>query len=419
MDFPGMMPPLPLRLLRAADRAATAMGVAGANLETDDLMQCALERMQISAFRDRAFVPALRRLLDSYEREADLNLFGRYAARWDVLRCLTNLLRFEAEEARAPEILQQRIERPIFITGLPRSGTTLLHALLALDPALRAPRCWQTISPYPEGAKDDRRETVERQLRLFQRLTPDMAAMHPMAANSPQECTEITAQIFQSLRYEMTYRVPSYQAWIDGHGHLPAYRFHKRFLQHRQHQEGGGRWVLKSPDHIHALSAIKSVYPDCGLVFVHRDPLRVIASAAKLTEAVRQPFARCIDKVELGVQALNRLKEAVETMLEIAKADRGGNIFHLRYTDFAKNPMASIETLYRHFDLKLDNDLRRRMRAFLAATPAPSNHYAIEEFGIDPRTLRDAFQDYIQYFGVAPEAPVWCAGEDIRIPIAA
>ena len=414
-----MMPPLPLRLLRAADRAATAMGVAGANLETDDLMQCALERMQISAFCDRAFVPALRRLLDSYEREADLNLFGRYAARWDVLRCLTNLLRFEAEEARAPEILQQRIERPIFITGLPRSGTTLLHALLALDPALRAPRCWQTISPYPEGAKDDRRETVERQLRLFQRLTPDMAAMHPMAANSPQECTEITAQIFQSLRYEMTYRVPSYQAWIDGHGHLPAYRFHKRFLQHRQHQEGGGRWVLKSPDHIHALSAIKSVYPDCGLVFVHRDPLRVIASAAKLTEAVRQPFARCIDKVELGVQALNRLKEAVETMLEIAKADRGGNIFHLRYTDFAKNPMASIETLYRHFDLKLDNDLRRRMRAFLAATPAPSNHYAIEEFGIDPRTLRDAFQDYIQYFGVAPEAPVWCAGEDIRIPIAA
>ena len=419
MEFSDMLPPLPLRLLRVADRAATAMGLAGANLDSDDLMQCALDRMQISAFRDSVFVPALRMLLDSYEGEADLNLFGRYAARWDVLRCLTNLLRFEAEEDRAPEILRERIECPIFITGLPRSGTTLLHALLAIDPALRAPRCWQTISPYPEGAKDDRRETVERQLRLFQRLAPDMAAMHRMAANSPQECTEITAQIFQSLRYEMTYRVPSYQAWIDGHGHRPAYRFHKRFLQHLQHQEGGGRWILKSPDHIHALPAIESVYPHCGLVFMHRDPLRVIASAAKLTEAVRQPFTREIDKPELGIQVLGRLKEAADTMHETAKEDRSGRIFHLHYTDFAKNPIVSIENLYRYFDLKLGNDLRRRMRAYLAAAAAPSNHYTIEEFGIDPRTLRGRFEDYLQYFAVAPEAPAWRAGENIRIPIAA
>ena len=405
--------------MRVADRAATAVGVAGANLDPDALVQCALNRMQISAFRDSSFVEALRTLLGSCEREADLNLFGRYAARWDALRCLTNVLRFEAEEDRAPEILQERIERPIFITGLPRSGTTLLHALLALDPALRAPRCWQTISPYAEGAKDERRETVERQLRFFQRLAPGMAAMHPMAANSPQECTEITAQIFQSLRYEMTYRVPSYQAWIDAHGHLPAYRFHKRFLQHLQHQEGGGRWVLKSPDHIHALTSIESVYPDCGLVFMHRDPLRVIASAAKLTEAVRQPFTRRIGKVELGAQVLDRLKDAADTMLETANADRSGHIFHLRYMDFAKNPIASIETLYRHFALKLDNDLRRRMRAYLAAAPTPSNHYAIEEFGIDPRALRGRFKDYLQHFGVAPESPAWGSGGNIPIPIAA
>jgi len=401
------------------DNLSGALGLGRGRLDADALISQALRQAGRKDFRDRSFAPALRLLLDCYEHEADLNLFGYHAARWDALRCLSNLLRFEAEEERQPDILREAIERPIFITGLPRSGTSLLHSLLALDPSLRVPRCWQTISPYPGKGADRRRAQVDRQLRLFQRLASEMAALHPLTADAPQECTEITAQVFQSLRYEMSHRVPSYQAWIDAVGHLPAYRFHKRFLQHLQHQAGGGRWVLKCPDHIHALNAIGTVYPDCGIVLVHRDPLRVIASAVKLTEVVRKPFTRHVDKREIGQQVLGRVTEGAQTMIETSKAHPRGRIFHVHYTAFANNPLETIAALYRHFDLHLTEDVRERMRAHLAAASPGSHHYSMEEFELDPAQLRDRFAAYVEHFGIRRESAIWQSLGDPRVPIAA
>lgn len=408
----------PERFLQVLDNVTGALGLGRARLDADALMSQALRRTGRAEFRDRSFVPALRLLLECYEREADLNVFGRHAARWDALRCLSNLSRFEAEEERQPDVLLERIERPIFITGLPRSGTSLLHSLLALDSSLRVPRCWQTIFPYPGKGADRRRAQVDRQLRLFQHLATEMAALHPLTADAPQECTEITAQVFQSLRYEMSHRIPSYQTWIDAVGHLPAYRFHKRFLQHLQHQEGGGRWVLKCPDHIHALNAIGTVYPDCGIVFVHRDPLRVIASAVKLTEVVRRPFTRRVDKREIGQQVLGRVTEGAQTMIETSKAHTR-RIFQVHYTDFAWNPLGTIEALYQHFALRLTEDARERMRAHLAAASARSHHYSMEEFGLDPAQLRDRFHAYVEHFGIRRESAIWHSPRNPRVPIAA
>ena len=216
------------------------------------------------------------------------------------MRFLSNLLRLRAAEFAAPDILDQPIERPLLIAGLPRSGTTFLHSLLALDPANLVPRVWQLIHPYPAktAGADRRPQQVARQLRLFAMLAPQFRRLHPIAANSPQECSEITAHVFASLRFDTTYRIPSYRRWLDRTGHREAYRFHKRFLQHLQHQAGGsGRWVLKCPDHIFALAAIREVYPDARLIFVHRDPLAVLLSVARLTAVLRRPFTRHIDKI--------------------------------------------------------------------------------------------------------------------------
>lgn len=418
LGITGMQTPASGRFLRVLDDVAGSLGIGRTPLEPDSLIAHALRRSGRKEFQDLSFFPALRLLLECYETEAELNIFGRGAARWDALRCLSNLLRFEAEEERQPDILEQKIRRPIFITGLPRSGTTLLHSLLALDPSLRVPRCWQTISPYPGDGTDRRRGQVDRQLRLFQRLAPEMAALHPLSAEAPQECTEITAQVFQSLRYEMSHRVPSYQAWLDTTGHVRAYRFHKRFLQHLQHQDrGGGRWVLKCPDHIHALNAIETVYPDCGIVFVHRDPLRVIASAVKLTEVVRRPFTRAIDKHEIGQQVVGRVTEGAETMIGKSKTARAGRVLQIHYAEFARNPLATIEGLYRHFGLHLTKEVRERMRAHLAAATPASHHYSMEEFGLDPMQLRDRFEPYVDHFGIRRESAIWQSRRSV--PIAA
>ena len=409
--------PAPDSLLRTLDQFAGSLGFGKAHLDSETLVGTALRRSGRREFRDASFLPALRFLLECCEHEADLSVFGKQAAKWDVLRCLSNLLRFEAEEDAGPGIVDEKIDRPIFITGLPRSGTTLLHSLLTLDSSLRVPRCWQTISPYPKGNRDRRRQQVEGQLHIFQRLAPEMAALHPLSADSPQECTEITAQVFQSLRYEMTYRIPSYQGWIDAAGHVPAYRFHKRFLQHLQYQQGGGRWVLKCPDHIHALNAIERTYPDCGIVFVHRDPLRVIASAAKLTEVVRRPFTRHVDKHEIGRQVLGRLMEGADTMIERSSADP--RIFHVRYTEFARNPLAAVQSLYRHFGLTLEDEPRERMREFLAASPPANHRCTAEEFGLNLQRLRDRFESYMEQFDIHRESPVWQSRAAVQIPIAA
>ena len=203
-------------VLSLADGVADTLGLLRRPLEAEPLLATARRRSGLSEFGDSSFIDPLRRLLSACMDEASLSLVGRMATRWDVVRFLTNLLRFQDAEAKDAGILRQQIERPIFITGLPRSGTTFLHRLLLNDPENRAPLVWQTIYPYPPARGPDTRPArVARQLRAFERLAPEFRALHPLDATSPQECSEITAHVFRSLRFDTTYQIPSYRNWLD------------------------------------------------------------------------------------------------------------------------------------------------------------------------------------------------------------
>ena len=197
-------------VLTIADGVADALGLLRRPLQVEPLLALARRRTGLDEFGDDLFIDPLRRFLSACTDEASLSLVGRMATRWDVVRFLTNLLRFRDAEARDPGVLRQPIERPIFITGLPRSGTTFLHRLLLEDPDNRAPRVWQTIYPYPpRRGRDVRTAHVARQLRAFERLAPEFRGLHPLDATSPQECSEITAHVFRSLRFDTTYRIPA------------------------------------------------------------------------------------------------------------------------------------------------------------------------------------------------------------------
>jgi hypothetical protein len=412
--------------LRFVDGAADRIGTLNRPLVASALIDSIERRWRRARLSDDSFREPLCRLFDCYEREANLNVFGRLSAKWDAVRCLENLIRFDLEEEAVPCIRDIEIKRPIFITGLPRSGTTFLHTLLSCDPDILIPRCWQTIFPYPAQSRkrDTRRSRVEKQLRLFQQIAPELRALHPMSSNGPQECTEITAQVFQSLRYEMTHNVPSYQTWLDSVGHLDAYRFHKRFLQHLQHQNAKQdrrqpQWILKCPDHIHALDAIETVYPDARFVFVHRDPVRVIPSAAKLTEVVRRPFTRGTNAYAIGAQVVARAVEAASIMMARAKDDASRAVVHVHYADLAERPLAIIEALYARFGLQLRHHVRADMSNLVAATRNGNGSYSLEMFGLDPGALRSQFEDYIRYFSVRREAQAWKALGAANAPIAA
>jgi hypothetical protein len=364
-------------------------------------------------FGEQPFEEPLRRLLDACAEEAELSLFGGAALRWDSVRFLANLLRLRAEEKRSPEILDQPITAPLVIAGLPRSGTTFLHSLLIEDGANIVPRVWQAIYPYPApGATDPaavrRQRRVARQLRMFQLLAPQFRRLHPIAASSPQECSEITAHVFASLRFDTTYRIPSYRRWLDAAGHLDAYRFHRRFLQHLQHQRGQpGRWVLKCPDHIFALCALRRVYPDVNLVFVHRDPVAVLASVARLTEVLRRPFSRHVDRIEVGRSDSERWLAATELMIRAADDARfAAPIFHVRYPQLVADPAGTIVALYRHFGRPPDPDLAARVKRRVAANPNGGygrRRARLEDYGLDPGCEHQRYARYMARFAIRPE----------------
>ncbi|HET8997826.1 MAG TPA: sulfotransferase, partial [Acetobacteraceae bacterium] len=353
-------------------------------------------------------------LLQPCLSEADLSLVGRVATRWDVVRFLSNLLQMRDAERRDPAIEQQRVTAPIFITGLPRSGTTFLHRMLMEDPANRAPLVWQAIHPYPPPRGADRRKaSVARQLRTFEWLAPEFRDLHPLKADSPQECSEITAHVFRSLRFDSTYNIPSYRAWLDTDlaGHLPAYRFHRRFLQHLQQADAGWtaetRWVLKCPDHLFALDALRAVYPDARLVFVHRDPVKVLLSVAKLTEVLRRPFSRHVDPLAIGRQESARWFDGTRRMIAASDADGDSAICHVHYLDLVSDPVATVEQVYQHFDMALSPAAAQAMARYVAARPNGGygpHRYRFEDHGLDPDAERAKFRPYMLHFGIEAEA---------------
>ncbi|MDE2264036.1 MAG: sulfotransferase [Gammaproteobacteria bacterium] len=379
-------------------------------LDAEEMRAAALRRAGREGFDDPSFMLPLQRLIASCNAESDLNRLGRNAVKFEIRRSLHNLLEFERREHLNPAVLARSIERPIFITGMPRSGSTFLHRLLVRDPAVAAPLSWRLVHPHPSAAgrlgESVNRAKVQAQFYLMRLLAPELNSLHEVAAGEPEECTDITAQVFQSLRYDSVYRVPSYQSWLQHHGHLEAYRFHKRFLQHLDAQAPGRRWILKSPDHVFALDDIRVVYPDAHWVFIHRDPVAVLASVARLTEVLRRPFAHSVDLDEIGQQVCASWLDGAQRMMRAAASS--GSILHLHYREIVSDPQKAVATLFRHGSHSSSADASQRMRKWLGNRSNRSHRprrYDLKSFGLDPEALRAQFEPYTDTFGIELEWP--------------
>ncbi|MGI9288766.1 MAG: sulfotransferase, partial [Pseudomonadales bacterium] len=259
--------PLPIRLLNMAGKGVSAVGWQPITLEAEALVAKAAETTGLTDLGDNEFRKPFELLLDSLENEADLTLMGRMVARSDVLRLLENRLRIVDLFKQHPEIGEQAIERPLFVVGPPRTGTTIFHDLLALDADNRVPLSWETAYPVPppESAtyrSDPRIARVQAELDRVDKLIPEFRKMHPMGAERAQECVSITSHDFASMVFDTQYRVPSYEDWVAEHDMQSALRFHRKFLQLLQWKVPGKRWVLKSPQHVWHLEYLLREYPD-------------------------------------------------------------------------------------------------------------------------------------------------------------
>ena len=232
-------------------------------------------------------------LVDSLEREAELSLLGRLVARGDLLRVLENRLRLVELFREHPEIADQPVERPIFVVGPPRSGTTIFHDLLAMDPENRVPLSWEACYPLPppETATlrtDPRIAQVQADLDRVDSLLPEFKMMHPMGAERAQECVAITQHDLASMIYQTQFDVPTYDRWMLDCDMKSALMWHRRFLQVLQWKAPRERWALKSPQHLWHIQHVHREYPDALFVQTHRDPVRVLVPISSLVATLRR-----------------------------------------------------------------------------------------------------------------------------------
>jgi len=399
--------------LRAGIAALNGVGagLAACGLETPRLDAESLQRAAIrraGGLRDFGQWPIeepFEKLLRAYRDEAHLTALGRITVRELLVSLLENLLYLEQDRARCPTIVDEQVVAPVFITGLPRTGTTLLHGLLTEDPDNRVPLTWEVMYPARHDCADIdtiRRRTDSR-LEWANRLAPDFRRIHPIGAELPQECIAITAQVFMSIQFHTTHEVPSYQDWLENGGQELGYAFHRRLLQHLQARRAEKRWVLKAPGHLFALSELLAQYPDARVVQTHRDPLRVVASMASLATVLKRAFSDSADASVIGRDWAERWAAALEKFLAVRDKSPASQFFDVSYERLIEAPLETVEQVYEFLGITLSSNARRRMRAFLDRHPQNKHgrhRYSLSDYGLDEKTQTARFRDYCERFDI-------------------
>jgi len=350
------------------------------------------------------------RLLRALRGEAHLNQMGRIMARQMIIRTLRTRLIFFDYINKNPEVNDEEIKAPIFILGMPRAATSVLHYLLNEDPANRSPLHWETTFPTPSPptpetyCTDARIKNAEDNLNNFFRLIPNFQAMHDFDHTTPQECINITNYNFASFLYSTLYMIPEYTKWITESDLIETYRFHKLFLQYLQHGGVRGQWVLKSPVHMYCLDQIFEVYPDAKIIQTHRDPLRVVASATSLKYATVQATTDVLNMEMITNEELKTWARWLDmNVVQRKKYNKRSNQFYdLYFRDYVKSPMGSIKKIYQKFGLKLTSEARKRILDHMVYKPNGrfgKHKYSEEEFGLSKEKHQGHFKEYLEYFG--------------------
>lgn len=411
-----LVPPrLPL-LVRAGNALArpVARALPQLSLAPDGLVREAERRTGLHDFgEDAAWRSGLAAFCAALEAEAELTPLGRSMARGTVLGALENRLRMTDWRRRHPELDAERVERPVIVIGMGRTGTTILHDLLARDPGNRVPLTWEVDAPCPPPerasyANDPRIAASDARLARTDSLIPGFKSMHPMGALLPQECVSMLSTELASVAFHLQFRVPSYARWLHEEADLaPAYRGHRRWLQLLQWR-CPGRWVLKSPCHLWHLRALLATYPDALLVQTHRDPLKVLSSLTSLATTLRKMASDAIDPREIASEWSHWNAVAYERSVQ-ARVEGWidpQRVLDLHFTDFVADPFATLRRLYDFAGLAWTPEGERGMRAWWDAHPADEHgkhSHRFSDTGLDERSEREKVKRYVEYFGVREE----------------
>ncbi|MFT4519712.1 MAG: hypothetical protein ACI9JM_002109 [Halioglobus sp.] len=409
-QYPSPDQPFAIKQINRLGRGLSAVGFSKPRLSPDRLIAKACQKSGLSNFGDESFRLGLDKLCESFEHEAKLSQIGRIAARQLLLDNLALRLQIVEYRKQHPEVAKQTIERPLFVLGLPRTGTTILYELLAQDPAHRSPASWEVLSPFPPARQesfttDPRIKAAEEHLNKIEILAPGFKAIHEIGARLPQECVSLLAAHFISDQFGASYSIPEYRRWSLNQDMTATYQWHYQFLQHLQADYRKTRWVLKTPAHLPYLDTIIKQYPDAALVHTHRDPVDVMGSISSLACTLHSAFSDKIDPMATGRREAEFFSTTLNKSIALRDAmpDADKRFFDVQFDDIVADPIKVIESIYQHFDFPFTPEARAAMQHYLDNRPRDKHgrhHYKLEDYGLSRDELGVLFGDYCQRFGM-------------------
>ncbi|ODR22863.1 hypothetical protein BHQ19_18645 [Mycolicibacterium porcinum] len=390
------------------NRFGTNLGDPSALVPLDEaaLLATARKLTGLDDFGEDSWREPFGILLSDINTEANLTLTGRLLTRYDLLRSLAYRLQMTEAEKRHPDILEQRIDEPIFITGLGRTGTSILHESLAQDPSFRAPLGWEMRYPAPADEEARVGRTVA-EVDLWLEVVPEFAPIHEISIDGPDEDSVGHQHAFASQVWGATNRVPNFEMWMATKGWTEAFAFQRRLLQHLQYRRPG-RWILKG---IYAacLPNLFAEFPDARVIMTHRDPLTALASTANMLSTLRWQRTDTVDYDEIT----GPLGFGIPFVLDMVVDQRASGVvpddrfIDVRFADLMSDYMATIGSIYDQLGLPLTDDARSRIQSYLDAKPRGrhgTHAYRVEDLGLDTAELRTKFAGYMTRFNVPEES---------------
>jgi sulfotransferase family protein len=376
-------------------------------LRVDDLLAAARAKAGSAEFGDEWFLEPLRVLVASLNEQARLSEPGLAMTRRRLTALLVDRLRLRALQRRHPEILDVEVDVAAEICGLPRTGSTLLHRLLAASPRLTSTLSWETAYPIPfpgEGpdAAERKRRAQERS-RLFLRLSPDFGDIHTIEWDGPEEDVILVDRSFASMSFESFYWVPGYGDWLRAADQAPAYRELREWLQVLRWQDparAGRRWVLKSPHHLTAVRTVLDAFPNCKIVMTHRDPVRAVPSYASMVRTIRAQYSDSVDPVAIGRYWSERFARALRDFASV-RAARPDRFVDVRYESMVADPAGQAGRVLDALGLPPNTDDEAAFAGYLMriGTQSRSAHkYASADFGLSATRLARDFAFYTEVY---------------------
>ncbi|MFD4467704.1 sulfotransferase family protein [Rhodococcus sp. NPDC058505] len=366
----------------------------------EDLHASATRMTGLTDFGVDDYTEALGVLLDSYARDEDLTPFGSKISRVFLRGALVARLLSEAAWQQHPQHADVAIERPIFVTGLPRTGTTALHRLLTVDPAHQGLEMWLTEMPQPRPPRETWETNpvfagIEAQFSQHHVEHPEFMGVHYMSAAEVEECWQLLRQTFKSVSYECLANLPTYSKWLAGQNWTNAYARHKKNLQLIGLPDQDRRWVLKNPSHLFALDELMAVYPDALIVQTHRPPSTIMASACSLAEQATDGWSNRFRGEVIGRGQLELWARGLETFTSARAKYDPAQFIDVDFTDFHADPLGTVEGIYSRFGLPLSSAAQQNMEALHADSQTgdrkPAHRYTLAEYGLTEVEVDERF----------------------------